>query len=119
MGYPMAGYLSKSGHEVVVYNRTAAKADSWREQYDGSSETTPAEAAQYAEIVFTCVGNDDDVREVVLGDDGIINGISSGSIIVDHTTASATLARKIHGIASEKSIGFLDAPLSADDHGRW
>ena len=117
MGYPMAGYLAKNGHDVVVYNRTTSKAISWCAEYDGSSAATPAEAARSAEIVFTCVGNDDDVREVILGDDGVINGTSPSSIIVDHTTASATLAKEIHGVAAAKSIGFLDAPLSGGQAG--
>jgi 3-hydroxyisobutyrate dehydrogenase-like beta-hydroxyacid dehydrogenase len=117
MGYPMAGYLTNNGHDVVVYNRTTARADSWCEQYGGSSASTPVEAARAAEIVFTCVGNDDDVREVILGDDGVLNGISPGSVIIDHTTASATLAREIHGLAGAKSVGFLDAPLSGGQAG--
>jgi len=117
MGYPMAGYLANNGHDVVVYNRTTAKAENWCKQFGGSSAATPADAAKSAEIVFTCVGNDNDVREVILGDDGVINGISSGSIIVDHTTASATIAREIHSIAGEKSVGFLDAPLSGGQAG--
>jgi len=117
MGSPMAGYLAKNGHDVVVYNRTTAKANSWCAEYNGSSAATPAEAARSAEIVFTCVGNDDDVREIILGDDGVINGVSPNSIIVDHTTASATLAKEIHGVAAAKSIGFLDAPLSGGQAG--
>ena len=117
MGYPMAGYLAKNGHDVVIYNRTTEKANRWCAEYNGSSAATPAEAARSAEIVFTCVGNDDDVRDVILGDDGVINGVSPHSIIVDHTTASATLAKEIHGIAAAKSIGFLDAPLSGGQAG--
>ena len=117
MGYPMAGYLSKSGHDVVVYNRTSSKAAKWCKEYEGSSAGTPANAADGADIVFTCVGNDNDVREVILGEAGVINGMSSGAIIVDHTTASATIAREIHSIASDKSIGFLDAPLSGGQAG--
>ena len=117
MGYPMAGYLANNGHDVVVYNRTTEKAEKWRKEYEGSSALTPAEAAHSAEIVFSCVGNDDDVRAVILGDDGVLNGISRGSVIVDHTTASATLAREIHGLAGAKSVGFLDAPLSGGQAG--
>jgi len=117
MGYPMAGFLSKAGHDVVVYNRTTAKAAQWCREYEGSSSPTPADAADGADIVFTCVGNDDDVREVILGELGVVNGMSSGSIIVDHTTASASLAREIHSVAAEKSIGFLDAPLSGGQAG--
>ena len=117
MGYPMAGYLTNNGHDVVVYNRNSAKAGKWCGEYTGSSAATPAAAAQDAEIVFTCVGNDDDVREVILGDDGVLNGVSPGSVIIDHTTASATLAREIHGLAGAKSVGFLDAPLSGGQAG--
>jgi len=117
MGYPMAGYLANCAHDVVVHNRTSAKAEKWCSEFAGSPAATPAEAAQGADIVFTCVGNDADVREVILGDDGVMNGISSGTIIVDHTTASATLAREIHVIAAEKSTGFLDAPLSGGQAG--
>lgn len=117
MGYPMAGYLAKAGHDVVVYNRTAAKARDWCEQFGGSAAATPAAAAKSADIVFTCVGNDSDVREVILGAAGVIHGIPSGSVIVDHTTASATIAREIHAIATGKSVGFLDAPLSGGQAG--
>jgi 3-hydroxyisobutyrate dehydrogenase-like beta-hydroxyacid dehydrogenase len=117
MGYPMAGYLSKSGHDVVVYNRTSSKADKWCAEFEGSAAGTPAKAADGADIVFTCVGNDNDVREVILGEVGIINGMSPGSIIVDHTTASATIAREIYEIAKEKYVGFLDAPLSGGQAG--
>lgn len=117
MGYPMAGHLAKSGHNVTVFNRSASKASSWCEQFEGQSAGTPAEAATGAEIVFCCVGNDHDVREVVLGDDGILNGIAPGSILVDHTTASATIAREIHGVAAELSVGFLDAPVSGGQAG--
>jgi 3-hydroxyisobutyrate dehydrogenase-like beta-hydroxyacid dehydrogenase len=117
MGYPMAGYLSRAGHEVVVFNRTAAKADKWCAEYDGNSAATPADAAKGADIVFTCVGNDDDVREVILGEYGALKGMSSASIIVDHTTASATIARDIAATAAARSIGFLDAPLSGGQAG--
>ena len=117
MGYPMAGYLAKNGHDVTVYNRTAAKADSWCQEFGGRSAATPAEAARDAEIVFSCVGNDDDVREVLLGGDGVLTAISSGSMIVDHTTASATVAREVAAIAAAKSVGFLDAPVSGGQAG--
>jgi 3-hydroxyisobutyrate dehydrogenase-like beta-hydroxyacid dehydrogenase len=117
MGYPMAGYLSKDGHDVVVYNRTSSKAAQWCEEFTGAVATTPDETASKAEIVFCCVGNDDDVREVILGDHGVIKGLSAGSTIVDHTTASATIAREIHDIAASHSIGFLDAPLSGGQAG--
>jgi len=117
MGYPMAGYLAKNGHDVTVYNRTQAKAKAWCQEYGGQSAKTPAQAAKDAEIVFSCVGNDDDVREVLLGDNGVLASISSGSVIVDHTTASATVAREIAAIAADKSVGFLDAPVSGGQAG--
>ena len=117
MGYPMAGYLAARGHEVVVYNRSTDKAERWLEQYQGSSAATPAEAADGADIVFCCVGNDDDVREVTLGEFGVVHAMSPGSILVDHTTASATLARELHAVASERQVGFLDAPLSGGQAG--
>jgi len=113
----MAGYLENGGHDVVVYNRTAAKADNWCREFGGASAQTPAEAVRSAEFVFSCVGNDDDVRDVILGDQGVLSAISPGSIIVDHTTASATLAKEIHAIAAAKSTGFLDAPLSGGQIG--
>jgi len=117
MGYPMAGYLVNAGHEVTVFNRTAAKADAWCERHAGTRADTPSGAALNAEIVFCCVGNDDDVRAVVLGDDGVMNGIGEGSIIVDHTTASAVVAREVFDAAAAKKVGFLDAPLSGGQAG--
>jgi len=117
MGYPMAGYLAKNGHDVTVYNRTTAKAEAWCQEFGGQSAMSPAAAARDAEIVFSCVGNDDDVREVLLGDDGVLAAISSGSMIVDHTTASATVAREVAAIAADKSVGFLDAPVSGGQAG--
>lgn len=117
MGYPMATHLADNSHDVVVYNRTASRAESWCAAHCGSSAATPAAAAKSAEIVFVCVGNDDDVREVVLGDDGILQGIATGALIVDHTTASAGIAREIHALAAEENIGFLDAPLSGGQAG--
>ena len=111
MGYPMAGYIAKNGHNVTVYNRTVARAEAWCKEYGGQAAPTPAEAAENAEIVFSCVGNDDDVREVLLGDEGVLSLISSGSVIVDHTTASATVAREVAAVASGQSVGFLDAPV--------
>jgi 3-hydroxyisobutyrate dehydrogenase-like beta-hydroxyacid dehydrogenase len=117
MGYPMAGYLAKNGHDVTVYNRTAAKADAWCQEHGGRSAATPAEAAKDAEIVFSCVGNDDDVREVLLGENGVLASVSGGSVIVDHTTASATVAREVAAIAADKSVGFLDAPVSGGQAG--
>jgi 2-hydroxy-3-oxopropionate reductase len=117
MGYPMAGYLAKKGHEVVVFNRTSAKADKWCAEFSGHAAATPSAASSSAEIVFVCVGNDDDVRQVVLGDDGVLAGITEGGIIVDHTTASASIAREIYELASARGIGFLDAPLSGGQAG--
>src|ERR1700761_6840628 len=95
MGFPMAGHLAQAGHHVTVYNRTAAKADAWVKQHGGAAKATPSEAAAGAEIVFTCVGNDDDVRQVVLGEKGAFAGMGKGAILVDHTTASAELAREL------------------------
>lgn len=117
MGYPMAGYLRKAGHEVTVFNRTTAKAEKWCAQYGGQKAETPAEAARNAEIVFCCVGNDDDVRSVFLGNNGILTGIAEGGLVVDHTTASAVVAREVAGAASGKHVGFLDAPLSGGQAG--
>ena len=117
MGYPMAGYLAKAGHDTIVYNRTVAKAERWVAEFGGASAATPQAAAVDAEIVFVCVGNDDDVREVILGDDGILAGIGEGAVIVDHTTASATIAREVCAVAAAKSVGFLDAPVSGGQAG--
>ena len=117
MGYPMAGYLNKAGHDVTVYNRTTAKADEWCAEYGGVRADTPGQAAAGAEIVFVCVGNDDDVRAVILEDDGILPDIAAGGIIVDHTTASAVVAREVAEAAAEKDVGFLDAPLSGGQAG--
>ena len=130
MGGPMAGHLAKAGHEVCVYNRTAAKAEAWAAAHGGGHAPTPAGAAQGAEIVFMCLGNDDDVRSVVYGDDGhngdgddgagdsgALSGMAAGSILVDHTTASATLARELDAAARDRGIGFLDAPVSGGQAG--
>ncbi len=117
MGYPMAGHLQNNGHSVTVYNRTTAKAEAWAAEYGGDFKPTPAEAAQGAEIVFTCVGNDDDLRSVVLGDAGILAGLDGGALIVDHTTASAEVARELSAQASEKGVGFIDAPVSGGEEG--
>ena len=117
MGYPMAGYLAKAGHDTVVYNRTGEKAERWVAEYGGASAPTPRQASAGADIVFSCVGNDDDVREVLLGDDGVLAGIGDGGIIVDHTTASATIAREIDEKAAAKNVGFLDAPVSGGQAG--
>jgi 3-hydroxyisobutyrate dehydrogenase-like beta-hydroxyacid dehydrogenase len=117
MGYPMAGYLAKAGHDTVVYNRTTARAQQWVDAYGGSSAPTPGAAAKGAQMVFVCVGNDDDVRDVVLGESGVLDNMASGGIVVDHTTASATLAREIHALAGSRSVGFLDAPVSGGQAG--
>ena len=117
MGFPMAGHLKQSGHEVTVYNRTAARADAWVQQYGGRSASTPKAAAEGADIVFSCVGNDDDVRSVLLGQDGVFAGLASSAIVVDHTTASATLARELETQAQERGLGFLDAPVSGGQAG--
>jgi len=117
MGYPMAGYLARAGLDTVVFNRTTAKAQAWIEEYGGRHAATPEDAARDADIVFCCVGNDDDVREVILGDKGALAGIAEGGIIVDHTTASATIAREIHALARDRGVGFLDAPVSGGQAG--
>ena len=117
MGYPMAGYLAKSDHDVVVYNRTAAKAETWCAEFAGTSADSPAAAASSADMVFICVGNDDDVREVVLGGLGVLGAMQDGAVVVDHTTASASIAREIHAAAAARDIGFLDAPLSGGQAG--
>ena len=112
MGYPMAGHLAAGGHEVTVYNRTTAKAEAWVKQHGGALAKAPREAVEGAEIAFSCVGNDDDLRGVVLGDNGIFAGLASGSIYVDNTTASATVARELHGIGKEQGIDVIDGFLS-------
>jgi 3-hydroxyisobutyrate dehydrogenase len=118
MGYPMAGHLAvKGGHDVTVYNRTTAKADAWVKQYGGKSAPTPAAAAEGAEFVFTCVGNDDDLRSVTTGKDGVISTMKSGAILVDNTTASAEVARELHAACAEKGCGFIDAPVSGGQAG--
>jgi 3-hydroxyisobutyrate dehydrogenase len=117
MGYPMAGHLAKAGHQVTVYNRTAAKATQWVKEHGGQHRPTPAEAASGAEIVFTCVGNDDDVRQVLAGKDGAFAGMARGAILADHTTASAEVAREMGALAKEKGLGFLDAPVSGGQAG--
>ena len=117
MGYPMAGYLVKAGHEVTVYNRTATKAAQWQQEFAGAVAATPAEAASTAEVVFVCVGNDNDVRDVILSGSGVLASITAGSVVVDHTTASASIAREIAQLAVEIDVGFLDAPLSGGQAG--
>jgi 3-hydroxyisobutyrate dehydrogenase len=117
MGYPMAGHLKRAGHDVTVYNRSAAKAAAWVAEYGGASAPTPAEAAKGAEIVFVCVGNDDDLRQVVAGPDGAFAGMAAGAILADHTTASADVARELAALAAEKGLSFLDAPVSGGQAG--
>lgn len=118
MGYPMAGHLlKKGGHNVTVYNRTAFKAQQWAKEYGGKHADTPREAAKDCDFVMMCVGNDDDVRSVVYGDNGALAGMKTGAILVDHTTASASVAREIHGKAKERGIGFIDAPVSGGQAG--
>ena len=117
MGYPMAGHLARAGHRVCVYNRTAARADAWLQDNEGLAAPTPRQAAEGAEIVFMCVGNDDDVRSVSYGDDGIFAGAGEGAIVVDHTTASAKLARELAAAGAKRGVGFLDAPVSGGQAG--
>ena len=117
MGYHMAGHLAKAGHDVTVYNRTGSKTARWTEEFGGSQATTPAGAAAGKDIVFACVGNDDDVRSVTMGADGAFEGMRDGSVFVDHTTASADVARELAAVAAERGLGFLDAPVSGGEAG--
>ena len=117
MGYPMAGHLAKAGHDITVYNRTTAKAEAWAKEHGGSHAQTPAKAAEGCDLVFACVGNDNDLRSVVFGDDGILAGMNKGAIFLDHTTASADVAREIDAKARELGIGFLDGPVSGGQAG--
>ncbi|SEL39456.1 3-hydroxyisobutyrate dehydrogenase [Atopomonas hussainii] len=117
MGYPMAGHLQKAGFEVCVYNRTVAKAAQWVSEYGGTSAATPREAAAGAEFVCVCVGNDNDLRSVVLGEHGALAGMQAGSILIDHTTASANVARELAVACAEREAGFLDAPVSGGQAG--
>jgi len=117
MGYPMAGHLAAAGHHVTVYNRTAEKADKWVADYGGQKANTPREAAANAAFVFTCVGNDDDLRAVVLGADGALAGMSAGAILVDHTTTSADVAREVAAACQDKDCAMLDAPVSGGEAG--
>ena len=117
MGYPMAGHLARAGHEVTVYNRTAAKAEAWAREFGGKSAPTPREAAEGADIVFCCVGNDDDLRSVVLGGNGAFAGMNPGTIFVDHTTASAEVARELAAEARGRGLAFIDAPVSGGNLG--
>jgi len=117
MGYHMAGHLKKGGHDVTVYNRTAAKAEKWSKEFGGAHRPTPAEAARGQDMVFACVGNDDDLRSVVLGDMGAFAGMAKGSILIDNTTASAEVARELAAAGKAKGIGFVDAPVSGGEAG--
>jgi len=117
MGYPMAGYISKAGHNVTVFNRTKSKAEKWIGEYKGKMAETPAAAAKEAEYIFTCVGNDNDLREVTFGDNGAFKTIKKDSVYIDNTTASATIAREIHAYAKKNGFGSLDAPVSGGQAG--
>ncbi len=117
MGYPMAGYISKGGHNVTVFNRTKSKAEKWIGEYKGKMAETPADAAKDAEYIFTCVGNDNDLREVTFGDKGAFKTIKKGAVYIDNTTASATIAREIYGFAKKNGFGALDAPVSGGQAG--
>ncbi|SCA55179.1 Uncharacterized oxidoreductase Sfri_1503 [Candidatus Terasakiella magnetica] len=117
MGYPMAGHLQKGGHDVTVYNRTTAKAEKWAREFGGSFAKTPKEAAEGAQIVFACVGNDNDLRDVCTGDNGAFSSMTKGSIFVDHTTTSAEVARELSATALEMGLSFMDAPVSGGQAG--
>jgi len=117
MGYPMAGHLVRAGHEVTVYNRTAEKAERWVGERGGHAAPTPREAARDADFVLACVGNDDDLRQVTTGDDGAFHGMKEGAVFVDHTTASADMARELHAKAAAMGLGFIDAPVSGGQAG--
>ncbi|MFT6736038.1 MAG: 3-hydroxyisobutyrate dehydrogenase-like beta-hydroxyacid dehydrogenase [Kangiellaceae bacterium] len=117
MGFPMAGHLAQAGHDVTVYNRTASKAKLWLSTYDGNSQSTPALACKNAEVVFLCLGNDKDLKDVVLGEKGALSALSDGAILVDHTTTSAEIAREIAQTCSNQGIAFLDAPVSGGQAG--
>ena len=117
MGYPMAGFISKAGHNVTVYNRTKSKAEKWIKDYKGQLAETPKDAAKDADFVFTCVGNDKDLEEVTIGKNGLYNSIKKGAIYIDNTTASANIARKLYASAKAHGFGFLDAPVSGGQAG--
>ncbi len=117
MGYPMAGHLQAGGHAVAVYNRTAAKATAWVKQYGGKVAASPRQAAVGAEFVFACVGNDADLRQICLGDDGTFAGMHAGAVFVDHTTVSAAVTRELYGVAADRQIAFVDAPVSGGQAG--
>lgn len=117
MGYPMAGHIAKAGHQVTVYNRTAAKAEKWAGEYGGTAAPTPAAAAEGKDFVFACVGNDDDLRQVTTGKDGAFSTMKKGAVFIDNTTASATVARELAKAATGQGVGFLDAPVSGGQAG--
>ena len=117
MGYPMAGHLQAAGYEVTVYNRTVTKAEAWAAEHGGRFAATPREAAQGADLVMTCVGNDDDLRSVCIGEDGAFAGMSEGAVLVDHTTVSATVTLELYDIAAKKGVSFVDAPISGGQAG--
>ena len=117
MGYPMAGHLAAAGHRVRIYNRTQARADAWLGEHQGEAVATPRQAAEGADLVFMCVGNDDDVRQVALGPNGVLAGAAKGAVVIDHTTASALLAEELADVAAQTGVGFLDAPVSGGQAG--
>jgi 3-hydroxyisobutyrate dehydrogenase-like beta-hydroxyacid dehydrogenase len=117
MGHPMAGHLARAGHHVTVYNRTASKAAAWAAEYGGNTAATPREAAAGTEFVFACVGNDDDLRSITLGATGAFAGMAPGAVFVDHTTASAAIARELHATAQQQGLQFIDAPVSGGQAG--
>ena len=117
MGYPMAGHLACAGHQVTVYNRSPAKAAQWQAEFGGACAATPRQAAQNAQVVFCCVGNDDDLRSVTLGEQGVLAGMAAGTLLVDHTTASATVARELYAAARQRGQQFVDAPVSGGQAG--
>jgi 3-hydroxyisobutyrate dehydrogenase len=117
MGYPMAGYIAKGGHDVTVYNRTIAKAEKWAKEFGGKHAATPKDAAKDSDFVFSCVGNDNDLREVTIGEHGAFHSVKEGAIFIDNTTASAKIARELHSEANKRKFGFLDAPVSGGQAG--
>ena len=117
MGFPMAGHLANAGHSVTVYNRTQAKATQWLEKFKGDSAATPAEAAEGADYIFSCVGNDDDLREVTIGEHGAFQSVRAGAVFIDNTTTSAIVTRELSAAAAEKGFGFIDAPVSGGQAG--
>ena len=117
MGYPMAGYISKAGHNVTVFNRTKSKAEKWIGEYKGKMANTPAEAADGADFIFTCVGNDNDLKEVSLGENGLFNTAKKGCVYIDNSTVSAEISRELYKAAKDKGFDFLDAPISGGQAG--